>query len=1034
VRSLTHRNRFAEAIALGVESLRELGLDLPAEDRLTAELVRLSDGLYRWLDHDDNRRLADPAQVLAHDDDDLDRPDITDPTLLAVAGLIDATLPPAYFGQDFSAFGWLSLEALRILIELGPARALIGPAAHAAFYAVVLRGDYAAAYRARRRILALSEARGYEPATSQARFLFALLSCWVEPIENSLRDARQAREGLTAGGDLANAGYTYITIVTELLDTAPSLDAFVVEVEAGLAFVRRTGMEQTGQTVDAYRWLLGALRGQGTSADGEVAADSYLGNPQGLFQAHFSRALAAAIFDDHAGLVRHTEAAMSLATTALGTYTTALARLLRGLALAGQARASQGDDRGLLAELDEVAQWLADRAADAPANFRHLVRLIEAERAWAAGDFRAAVLAFDAARREVAQRPRPWHRALIAERAAAFYLAHGVEQAGYDLLAEARQEYLAWGATAKVDQLDWAHPTLRPDIGPSAEDGDVDRDDLPQRRSIVTTGTIDLLGILSASQALSSETSIERLHPRVVGVLSAMTGATDVHLLQWSDERQDWLLAVRGGDAGTGPTGDPDRGHAAPMSVLRYVQRMREPLVVEDAIRDDRFARDPYFTDVTCCALLAVPILSRGRLSAALLLENRLIRRAFTTERLDAVRLIAGQLAVSLDNVQLYAEFRRIADEQTALRRVATLVAHGLAPDVVFAAVAAEVGALFGADGAAIVRFEPDGEMTVLGGYGFTRARPGWRGRPNPVGVLGPVRATGRAARRDVEPGLPVPPSVEGRSAVACPIVVEGKVWGAVGVGAWRDRLPQDTEPRLAEFTELVATAIANTESRAELTTSRARIVAAADHTRRHIEQNLHDGAQQRLVSLAVRLRAAQVGVPPGLAELTAQLDHAVGEATGALEELRETARGIHPAILVDGGLRAALRALARRSSIPVDLRVQVDKRLNEQVELAVYYVVAEALTNAAKHSHATTVTVTVTVTVDTDPGDTVLRVEVSDDGDGGADFTRGTGLVGLKDRVEALGGRIVLHSPRGAGTNLRVQLTLPTTNEHVTP
>jgi signal transduction histidine kinase len=727
--------------------------------------------------------------------------------------------------------------------------------------------------------------------------------------------------------------------------------------------------------------------------------------------------------------VRHTEAAMSLAPAALGLYPTAVARLLRGLALAGQARASQDGDGALLAELDDMASWLADRAADAPANFRHLLRLIEAERAWAVGDFRAAVLAFDAARREVAQRPRPWHRALIAERAASFYLAHGVEQTGYDLLSEARQEYLAWGATAKVDQLDWAHPTLRPDTGPTAEDGGVDSGGLPHRRSIVTTGTIDLLGILSASQALSSETSIERLHPRVVGVLSAMTGATDVHLLQWSDDRQDWLPSVPGGDAGTVPTGDPGGNQAAPMSVLRYVQRMREPLVVDDAIHDDRFARDPYFTDVTCCSLLAVPILSRGNLSAVLLLENRLIRRAFTTERLDAVRLIAGQLAVSLDNVRLYAEFRRIADEQTALRRVAVLVARGVGPDVVFAAVAGEVGGLFGADGAAIARFEPDGEMTVLGGYGFARARPGWRGRPNPVGVMGPIRATGRAARRDAEASVPVPPSSESRSAVASPIMVEGKVWGAVVVGSRRDRLPQDTESRLAEFTELAATAIANTESRAELTTSRARIVAAADHTRRRIERDLHDGVQQRLVSLAVRLRAAQTVVPPGSDELRAQLDHAVGEATGALEDLRETARGIHPAILADGGLRAALRALARRSPIPVDLRVEVDGRLSEQVELAAYYVVAEALTNATKHARATVVT----VTVDTDPADAVLRVEVSDDGDGGADFTRGTGLVGLKDRVEALGGRFVLHSPHGAGTALRVQLSLTTPDDGVT-
>jgi signal transduction histidine kinase len=250
-----------------------------------------------------------------------------------------------------------------------------------------------------------------------------------------------------------------------------------------------------------------------------------------------------------------------------------------------------------------------------------------------------------------------------------------------------------------------------------------------------------------------------------------------------------------------------------------------------------------------------------------------------------------------------------------------------------------------------------------------------------------------------------------------------------VGFGSRRDRLPRDTEQRLAEFTELVAAAIANTESRAELTTSRARIVAAADHARRRIERNLHDGAQQRLVSLALHLRTAQAAVPPELDALGAQLGHAVAEVTGALDELRETARGIHPSVLAEGGLGAALGALARRSPIPVDLEVRVDGRLPEQVELASYYVVAEAIANAAKHARASALT----VTVESDAVDNVLRVAVRDDGTGGADFARGTGLVGLKDRVAALGGRISLDSPVGAGTNLRADLPLPVMKGAVT-
>ncbi|WP_346276115.1 AAA family ATPase [Pseudonocardia sp.] len=1019
VRSLTYRNRLTDAIGLGVESLRELGITVPAADRLFLEVDNY---LYRWLDHTDGA-------------DELARPDITESKLVAGTRLINAVLPAAYFVADHATVAWLSVEALRIWLEHGPGRTLLGPASHTAFAAVALRGDYAAGYRAMRRILAVGEARGYEPDTSQARFLFALLACWFEPIENGLRAAQRAREGLIAGGDLANAGYTYYPTVYYLLDCAPSLDSLLAEVEAGLAFVRRTGGEQTGESLDNYRWLAGVLRGESSAATGEaVPTDRYAGNPLALLFAPITRAIAAAIFGDLVGLAQHTAATMPLRPADLGYcyYPTAVAHLLRGLALAGQARATDGDERGgLLSELDDVTRWLAARAEDAPENLLHLLRLLEAERAWAVGDFRAAVLAFDAARREVAQRQRPWHRALIAERAAHFYLAHGVEHAGYDLLAQARQEYLAWGATAKVDQLDWAYPTLRPHAGATAGHSADQPADLPHRRSTVRTGTIDLLGILSASQVLSSETSIEGLHARVAEVLSAMTGATGVHLLLWSDDRQGWLLPTPGGDAA--PISGTGHEHAVPTSVLRYAQRTREPLVVGDATRDDRFARDPYFTDVDCCSLLAVPILSRGTLRAVLQLENRLIRGAFTAERLDAVTLIAGQLAVSLDNAQLYAEFRRIADEQAALRRVATLVARGVGPDLVFAAVAEEVGALFGADAAAIVRFEPDGEATAMGGYGLEHSQPGSRSTPDPHLAMASVQATGRAARRDVD--APTSASLleatpEGvRSAVASPIVVEGRLWGAMAVGSRRDRLPQDTEQRLADFTELVATATANAESRAELTTSRARIVAAADQTRRRIERDLHDGAQQRLVSLALQLRTARAAVPPELDALAAELDELAAGATGALDEVREIARGIHPAILAEGGLRTALKTLARRSPIPVDLDMRAEGRLPEHVEVSAYYVVAEALTNAAKHARASAVTVAVEV----DAADAVLRVAVRDDGAGGADSTRGTGLVGLKDRVEALGGRIFLDSPRGAGTSLRVDLPLTATNGGVT-
>ena len=564
VTGLTHRNRLTEAIELSLESLRDLSIAIPAADRISAEVEHQFDYLYRWLDH------ADAA-------DDLARPEITDPALLAATRLIDAVLTAAYLVPDVSLLAWLSLEAVRIWIEQGTARTLVGPASIVAFAATALRGDDAAGYRAMLRILALGEARGYEPETSRVRVPFALMACWFEPLENGVRVGQRAKEGLLAGGDLANVGYSYYTTVHYMLDCEPSLDTYAAEVEAGLAFAQRTGSEQTIQWLDSCQWLAGVLRGEIGAAAGEaLPVNRYAGNPVALLHAHLSQAVVATIFGDPAALDRHTAAAMPLIPANVGNYSTAVARLLRGLALAGQARATGGDERGgLLAELDEVIRWLAARAVDAPDNFLHLLRLLEAERAWADGDFQAAVLAFDAARREAAQRQRqrPWHRALIAERAARFYLAHGVEHAGYDLLAQARQEYLAWGATAKVNQLDWAYPGLRPQPGSTGEHGAGQPADRSDRRSAVTTGTIDLLGILSASQALSSETSIGRLHAGVVQVLSAMTGATGVHLLLWSDDRRDWLLPAPDSDGGTIPVSGTGHERVMPMSVLRYAQR-----------------------------------------------------------------------------------------------------------------------------------------------------------------------------------------------------------------------------------------------------------------------------------------------------------------------------------------------------------------------------------------------------------------------------------------------------------------------------
>jgi len=287
------------------------------------------------------------------------------------------------------------------------------------------------------------------------------------------------------------------------------------------------------------------------------------------------------------------------------------------------------------------------------------------------------------------------------------------------------------------------------------------------------------------------------------------------------------------------------------------------------------------------------------------------------------------------------------------------------------------------------------------------------------------VRATGRPARVDTFVGTSGPIANEAReldirSSVGCPIVVGGRLWGVIAASTRSDApFPLDTESRIGEFTELVGTAIANAQSRAELTASRARVVAASDETRRRIERDLHDGAQQRLVSLALQLHGVEAAVPPERVQLKAELSGVTEGLDDLLDELRETARGIHPAILSEGGLAPALKTLGRRSTVPVALEMRSEGRPPEPVEVAAYYVVSEMLTNAAKHAQATI------VRVDVEQQGDVLHVFVGDDGVGGADPARGSGLIGLKDRVEALGGAISVESPVGAGTSVTVQLPL---------
>ena len=474
------------------------------------------------------------------------------------------------------------------------------------------------------------------------------------------------------------------------------------------------------------------------------------------------------------------------------------------------------------------------------------------------------------------------------------------------------------------------------------------------------------------------------------------------------------------------------RGEPAPVgmrvpldgdNVVGRVFRTQQPGRIDSyGQKGDPVAEYAHFLGVR--AAVGAPVLVGGRLWGVMTVGSSRPEPlpADTETRIGAFTEL---VATAIANSDARTEIERLAQEQAALRRVATLVARGAETGEVFAAVAREVAEVMHLPIAAVMRYEEDSETTTVIAAWSDRPHPFQSGTRWPFhgsGLAARVRQTGRAGRVEDYSRRHGAFTAKAREVglyivAGAPIIVDGVVWGLVIIGSADGLLPDRAEDRLAEFTELLGTAIANTHSRTELSASRARIVAAADETRRRLERDLHDGIQQRLVSLALKARTIETMTPQPAGEVQGELSLLADGLGTALDELREISRGIHPAILSKAGLGPALKALARRSPVPVEVDLSLGSRPAERLEAAGYYIASEALTNAAKHAQASV------ITMRADVRDGALTLSIRDDGIGGADPSRGSGIIGLKDRVEALGGTISVLSPPGYGTTLHAHL-----------
>ncbi|GAA2344876.1 DUF4118 domain-containing protein [Dactylosporangium salmoneum] len=468
-----------------------------------------------------------------------------------------------------------------------------------------------------------------------------------------------------------------------------------------------------------------------------------------------------------------------------------------------------------------------------------------------------------------------------------------------------------------------------------------------------------------------------------------------------------------------------------PAQVLPEVaQRIADALELPDVAIDHAVASDddrqwafPLHAGATSLGTLRVP-------SGA---PEPTVRRL----RERVVPSLASLLEAGYERAAMVESLGWLATEQAALRRVATLMARGGPPPEVFDAITTELhglladGTLQGQYSTSLLRYEPDNMVSVLSTTlsGPTPEQLQWSAEGQ--NLLAVVRDTGRPARMDSLEGATGPAAALAhqlgiRSAVVVPIAIEGQLWGAATLASDQPGpLPPDIEARFANFVDLAATAVANADSRAELAASRARLVAATDQARQRIERELHDNALQQLIGIGLQLGLVQASLSPELDRTKAELSNAVYGLNSVVDNMREISRGIHPTLLADGGLQPAIKSLARKSPVPVELDIHAEQRMPPVIEVAAYHVVSEALTNTAEYAHASVVQVEATMR------DGTLRLSIQDDGVGGADPHRGSGLTALLDRVEALGGHLTITSPTDSGTLLQADIPIELPEPH---